>query len=274
MRTYHKSPPQKWFGPTPTYDTFPPPFVHALSFSLEETGTDQTNPMFWGRQNCFWRGHSMVCFPPKKSHDTFCPPPLYEFSGVAPANQTKKRAKRKVHEFRPFLWILVFFLRKTSTIHIELLFRNTPAKSSWTDLSLVWFAGATPENPKDCFETIFRTCFGILRPERHGRLSWRLFGIPGPKGRRDSCKGGQECSCICAFSGWFFVWHATKIGAIWDVGKWLKIGVLSPSKSSVFHFFGTWKISFWHLFCIWPISGQTGELSMDIPFLPQNYGVS
>ena len=33
----------------------PPPFVHALSFSLEETGTDQTNPIFWGLQNWFWR---------------------------------------------------------------------------------------------------------------------------------------------------------------------------------------------------------------------------
>ena len=61
--------------------------------------------------------------------------------------QTKpnKGPKQKVHEFRPFLWILVFFLGKTSTIHIELLFRNAPVKSSWTDLSLVWFAGATPD---------------------------------------------------------------------------------------------------------------------------------
>ena len=57
----------------------------------------------------------------------------------------RKGPKRKVHEFRPFLWILVFFLRKTSTIHIELLFRNAPAKSSWTHLSLVWFARATPD---------------------------------------------------------------------------------------------------------------------------------
>ena len=57
----------------------------------------------------------------------------------------KKGPKPKVHEFRPFLWILVFFLGKTSTIHIELLFRNAPAKSSWTDLSLVWFAGATTD---------------------------------------------------------------------------------------------------------------------------------
>ena len=39
----------------------------------------------------------------------------------------KRVPKRKVHEFRPFLWILLFFLGKTSTIHIELLFRNLRA---------------------------------------------------------------------------------------------------------------------------------------------------
>ena len=49
----------------------------------------------------------------------------------------KKGPKRKIHEFRPFLWIWVFSLRKTSTIHIELLFRNAPGKSSWT--GLLWF---------------------------------------------------------------------------------------------------------------------------------------
>ena len=58
-------------------------------------------------------------------------------SGVAPANQTKGQ-KQKIHEFRPFWWLLVFFLRKTSTILIELLFRNAPVKSSWTDL-FFWF---------------------------------------------------------------------------------------------------------------------------------------
>ena len=30
----------------PTYDTISPPFVHAMSFYLQETGTDQTNPTF------------------------------------------------------------------------------------------------------------------------------------------------------------------------------------------------------------------------------------
>ena len=47
QETYHKTPPQKRFWTPPTYDTIPPPpFVHAMSFFLEETGTDQTNPTF------------------------------------------------------------------------------------------------------------------------------------------------------------------------------------------------------------------------------------
>ena len=65
---------------------FPPPFVYAMSFFLEETGTDQTNPTFWGLQNWFWRGCFMVRFPPPKSHDTFCPPPF--------ANSQRNRLQR------------------------------------------------------------------------------------------------------------------------------------------------------------------------------------
>ena len=42
----------------------PPPLVFALLFSLEETGTDQAIPTFWGLQNWFWRAHSVVHFPP------------------------------------------------------------------------------------------------------------------------------------------------------------------------------------------------------------------
>ena len=45
-KTYHKAPPQKRFWTPPLLIRFPPPFVHALSFSSEETGTDQTNPIF------------------------------------------------------------------------------------------------------------------------------------------------------------------------------------------------------------------------------------
>ena len=44
-KTYHKSPPQNGWTP-PLMIRFPPPFVHAMSFSLEETDTDQTNPTF------------------------------------------------------------------------------------------------------------------------------------------------------------------------------------------------------------------------------------
>ena len=93
-------------------------------------------------------------------------------SGVAPANQTKpnKGPKRKAHEFRPFLWILVPFVRKTSTIHIELLFGNAPAKSPWTDLSLVWFAGDTP-NSRD-FGDINLRCRATLKSQ------WLCVEIP------------------------------------------------------------------------------------------------
>ena len=38
--------PKNGFGPPPPMTRFPPPFVHALSFSLEQTCTDQTNPTF------------------------------------------------------------------------------------------------------------------------------------------------------------------------------------------------------------------------------------
>ena len=55
----------------------PPHFVHALSFSLEETGTDQTNPVFWRLQNWLWRGHFIVRPPPQKKPTTrFAPPPF------------------------------------------------------------------------------------------------------------------------------------------------------------------------------------------------------
>ena len=42
-KTYHKAlPPKRFWTPHLRYD--PPPPVHTLSFSLEGTGTDQTNP--------------------------------------------------------------------------------------------------------------------------------------------------------------------------------------------------------------------------------------
>ena len=82
-KAYHKTPPsQNGLDPPPTI-RFPTPFVHALSFSLEEAGTDQTNPTFRGLQNWFWRALSIARSPPPpystfppppKSQDTFCSP--------------------------------------------------------------------------------------------------------------------------------------------------------------------------------------------------------
>ena len=65
--------PKNGCGAPPPNDMFPPPSVPALSFSSEETGTDQTNSTFGGLQNCFRSGHSLVRSPPN-SHDTFCSP--------------------------------------------------------------------------------------------------------------------------------------------------------------------------------------------------------
>ena len=68
-KTYHKTPsPKTVLDPPPPMIRFPlpPSFVHALSFSLEGTGTDQTNPIFWALQNWFWRARSIVRFPPPK----------------------------------------------------------------------------------------------------------------------------------------------------------------------------------------------------------------
>ena len=80
----------KWHlfrAPTPPpMIRFPPPFVHALSydsFSLEETGTDQTNPTFCGLQNWCWRGHTMVRFPPPNRTIRFAPPPPPRFPNLS-----------------------------------------------------------------------------------------------------------------------------------------------------------------------------------------------
>ena len=70
-KTYHKTLPRKWFWTPPPHLSyvFPFLFAHAMSFPLEEMGTDQTNPTFWGLQNWFWRVRSIVVLrsrlPPK-----------------------------------------------------------------------------------------------------------------------------------------------------------------------------------------------------------------
>ena len=92
-------------------------------------------------------------------------------SGVAPANQTKERAKTKSSWISPiFVNSGVFPWENKHETHIELLFRNAPAKSSWTDLSLVWFASATPERNKKkrdtaVFVVLCKRCLARVLPE-------------------------------------------------------------------------------------------------------------
>ena len=109
----------------------------------------------------------------------------------------KKGPKQKVHEFRPFLWILVFFLKKTSTIHIELLFRNAPAKSSWTDF--FWFGLPGPLLKEGCaklsqicreFESQFRT---ILCKYPFSNVPFLKFLTFGPEARKPICSK-RACS--------------------------------------------------------------------------------
>ena len=50
-----------WASPPPVIQS-PHPFVHALSLSLEEKGTDQIKPTFRGLQNWFWRARASVRF--------------------------------------------------------------------------------------------------------------------------------------------------------------------------------------------------------------------
>ena len=52
-----------------------PPFVHALSLPQRKQTKNRRFP-FPSLQNWVWRGHSIVGFPPAKSHDTSCPHPL------------------------------------------------------------------------------------------------------------------------------------------------------------------------------------------------------
>ena len=80
---------------------------------------------------------------------------------------------------------------------IELLRRNAPGKSSWTGLSLVWFAKVTPDahlrvsETADCKRTLtvtrtFRTSVWGLQPR---------FGVS---------RRGSDFPCPCPAFPWFF----------------------------------------------------------------------
>ena len=73
--------PKRSFGPPPPpmirFEITSPPFVHALSFSSEVTGTTQTYiSHFLILQNWFWRARSIVRSPPPNRTMRFAPPPF------------------------------------------------------------------------------------------------------------------------------------------------------------------------------------------------------
>ena len=80
----------------------------------------------WGRRNCGWV-RRLRCLQSGSSIR----------SRPGKPNQ-RKGQKRKVHEFHPFLWILVFFLSKTSTIHI-LNFCSGMPPGKVHELAFLWF---------------------------------------------------------------------------------------------------------------------------------------
>ena len=120
--------PKNGFDPL-TYDTFSPrPSVHALSFSLEKTGTDQTNPSCRGLQDWFRSGHFKVRFPPSKSHDTFCfPPPLR-----IPQWLLSFQVVRSVGRACSQLWLSVNML----AIPSELLLKKSSSVQKYTQVLL------------------------------------------------------------------------------------------------------------------------------------------
>ena len=80
-------PPKTVWGTPPTYNTIPPPpFVHAPSSFLEETGTDQTNPTVQGLPQWFWGAFSTS--PPQNRTIRFAPPPpLWPFPNFLSTGQ-------------------------------------------------------------------------------------------------------------------------------------------------------------------------------------------
>ena len=72
-KTYHKTPPQNGFGSPPPIIRFPPPFVHAMSFSLEET------------PRAVLEGALYSTFPPQNRTMRFAPPFAISQVGVDPS---------------------------------------------------------------------------------------------------------------------------------------------------------------------------------------------
>ena len=61
-----------------------------------QTGTDRTNPIFWGLQNWFWRGHFTVRFPPKIARYVL-PPPTFANSQQVWRTRCNSHQKPPLH---------------------------------------------------------------------------------------------------------------------------------------------------------------------------------
>ena len=116
------------------------------------------SPLFTENPFFHWKVLRRIPFPKNRLwHKKPCPLPK---SGVAPANQTKGRFKTKSSWISPFfLWILVFFLGKTSTIHIS------------------------------------KFCSGMPPWKVHG-LTFVWFGLPGPLLTKGPCRTTQDWAAL------------------------------------------------------------------------------
>ena len=102
-------------------------------------------------------------------------------SGVTPGKPNQRKGQTKSSWISPiFVWILVFFLRKASAIHISNFCSGMPLwKVHELTLLWFWFAGATPD-------TRWCNCFILQRNDRsqsyrqinqHPSLPWNLSGM-------------------------------------------------------------------------------------------------
>ena len=73
-KTYHETPPEKRFGPPPTYDTFPPPVCSRSVIFLQGNGHRPDQSLFLRPPKLGLEGALYSTFSPSQNHTiTFCP---------------------------------------------------------------------------------------------------------------------------------------------------------------------------------------------------------
>ena len=108
----------------------------AWSSVQRETATERQDSDWPAPEGTHWQGYEWY-FSIFQGF-LFCLSCLFTIRSRPGKPNQRKRQNEKFMNFAHFCEFWCFFPhRKTSTIHIELLFRNAPVKSSWTDL--LWF---------------------------------------------------------------------------------------------------------------------------------------